>query len=255
LKDDSIFSNIVKLVSVVLAAACLITCTVIASRAFVGVKTLSAGGGLTATGSASCDFESNLIVWRGNFSTYGATTGEAYSSLKRDAGMIKHYLSQNGISEDEMVFSSVNISKRFNSIYNAEGNYVGDEFAGYELSQNVSVTSSDIDKVEKISRDITDLIESGVEFTSDSPEYYYTDLDNLKLQLIADATENAKARIDLMASGSGATVGDLVSSTLGVFQITATNSSSEDYSYGGTFNTSSRAKTATITVRLNYSVR
>jgi hypothetical protein len=169
--------------------------------------------------------------------------------------MIKHYLSQNGISEDEMVFSSVNISKRFNSIYNAEGNYVGDDFAGYELSQNVSVTSSDIDKVEKISRDITDLIESGVEFTSDSPEYYYTDLDNLKLQLIADATENAKARIDLMASGSGATVGDLVSSTLGVFQITATNSSSEDYSYGGTFNTSSRAKTATITVRLNYSVR
>ena len=77
-------------------------------------------------------------------------------------------------------------------------------------------------------------------------------MDELKLQLIEDATENAKARIDIVAEGTGCNPGKLISANLGVFQITARNSSSEDYSYGGTFNTYSREKTASITVRLNY---
>ena len=58
-----------------------------------------------------------------------------------------------------------------------------------------------------------------------------------------------------MAKGSGCTVGKLVSSNLGVFQITAKNSADDEYSSGGTYNTSSRMKTATITVKLNYTVK
>ena len=57
-----------------------------------------------------------------------------------------------------------------------------------------------------------------------------------------------------MADGTGETPGKLLDASLGVFQITAQNSSDEEYSYGGTFNTYSRAKTASITVRLNYAV-
>ena len=132
---------------------------------------------------------------------------------------------------------------------------MGDIADGYTLSQEVSITSNDVDKVEKISRDISALIESGVEFTSNSPEYYYTKLDELKLELIQRATDNAKQRVDIITENSGATKGELLSANLGVFQITAQNSASEEYSYGGTFNTSSRLKTATITVNLNYSLK
>ncbi|NLG03318.1 MAG: SIMPL domain-containing protein [Clostridia bacterium] len=230
----------------------LIICTIIMMISLISYKKQSNSNGITATGSASCDFESDLIVWRGSFSAYGETTTSAYNTIKRDAEKIKEYLVDNGISEEEMVFSSVNISKHFISNYNDEGNYVGDEQDGYDLYQNVIITSTDIDKVEKISRDITALIQSGVEFTSESPEYYYTKLDELKLSLIEDATANAKERIDIMADASGSRIGTLVNANLGIFQITAQNSASEDYSYGGTFNTSSRYKTATITVKLNY---
>ena len=106
--------------------------------------------------------------------------------------------------------------------------------------------------MENISRDITKLIESGVEFESELPEYYYTKLDEVKLDLIEKATANAKERIDIMSAGSGAKAGKLLSATLGVFQITAKNSGSESYSYDGYLDTSSRYKTANITVRLNY---
>lgn len=248
-------SGIWIVVAVLIAGISLIACTFIFTQGFFTYKRSGANAGITATGSASCDFESDLIVWRGSFSAFGVTTDAAYSTIKHDAEMVKNYLTENGISDDEIVFSSVNISKHYNSIYNNEGNYAGDELSGYDLFQNVCITSNDVDKVEKISRDITGLIESGVEFTSDSPEYYYTKLDELKLQLIEDATKNAKDRIDLIAAGTNSSIGSLTSANLGVFQITAQNSASEEYSYGGTFNTSSRNKTATITVKLNYTTK
>ncbi|HOO27614.1 MAG TPA: SIMPL domain-containing protein [Lachnospiraceae bacterium] len=238
-----------------IAGISIIACTVILTFGFLNYKSKAGAYGITATGSASCDFESDLIVWRGSFSAFGETTSDAYRTIKEDTQTVREYLEENGITEDEMVFSSVNINRHYNSLYNEDGNYVGDELAGYDLYQDVCITSSDVDKVEKISRDITGLIESGIEFTSDAPEYYYTKLDELKLQLIEDATANAKERIDIIAEGTGSKAYALASASLGVFQITAQNSASEEYSYGGTFNTSSRDKTATITVKLNYNTK
>lgn len=238
-----------------IAGICAIACVTIFVGGVVNYKKTSGSGGITATGSANCDFESDLVVWRGSFSAYGMTTREAYDVIKNDGKLIKDYLLKNGVSEDEIVFESVNINQRYTTRYNDEGEIIGDYPDGYDLYQEVSVTSNDVDKVEKISRDITELIESGVEFSSFSPEYYYTKLDELKLQLIEEATENAKQRITIMAEGTGETPGRLLDANLGVFQITARNSAEEDYSYGGTFNTSSRDKTATITVKLNYAVK
>ena len=58
-----------------------------------------------------------------------------------------------------------------------------------------------------------------------------------------------------MAKNSGAKVGKLRNSNLGVFQITATNSGTSSYSYDGAFDTSSRNKTASITVKLEYDLK
>ena len=242
------------IVIALIAGICAIVCVSIMSGKLVTYKQTSGSGGLTATGSASCDFEADLIVWRGNFSAYGMTTQDAYRRLKKDAEVIRNYLVENGVTEEEMVFGSISISKRYRYEYNDEGYEIGRYEDGYDLYQEISVTSNDVDKVDNISRDITQLIEADVEFNSESPEYYYTKLDELKLQLIEEATANAKERIDIMAQGTGAEVDQLLTATLGVFQITAQNTNS-DYSYGGTFNTSSRQKTASITVKLNYSVK
>lgn len=244
--------TITAVITALIAAAAAISCVLILTTGFLNYKKSANGGGLTATGSASCDFESDLIVWRGSFSAYGSTTQDAYGIIKNDAEVVRQYLLDNGVTEDEMVFSSVDISQRYRTEYDENGNYMRDYPGGYDLYQSLSVTSNDVDKVEKISRDITNLIESGVEFASYSPEYYCTKLDEVKLDLIQKATDNARQRIEIMADGSGSKVGDLLTANLGVFQITSQNSGTGEYSYDGAFDTSSRYKTATITVRLNY---
>ena len=210
---------------------------------------------ISATGSSSVDFESDIIIWRGSFSSVADTSQEAYSKIKKDAERVKQYLLNNGISEEEIVFNSVDIGRTYKQLYDTNGNYVGSEEDGYQLTQGVIITSSNLDNVEKISRDISSLLDQGVELTSNSPEYYYSGMEALKLDLINKASQNAKDRIDIMVKDTGASLGKLKNSNLGVFQITAKNSETSSYSYDGAFDTSSRHKTATITVKLEYDIK
>lgn len=230
---------------------CIIISTVGSTYLFTNYK-LTINNSISATGSAEVDFSSDLVVWRGNFKSSADSSTDAYKKIKEDSEIVKTYLKDNGVNDNEVKFDSVNISEKTNPIWDNNGNWRGEEFAGYLLTQSVTITSTDLDKVDKISRDISSLLESGVEFTSYAPEYYCSKLDDVKLELIEKATENAKTRIDIMANKSGATLGKLKSSKLGVFQIVAKNSGTKSYAYDGYFDTSSKEKTANITVKLDY---
>ena len=242
-----------------IAYAIVLGICMIAAAFFVGLGLTNFRSGvehtIAATGSASADFESDLIVWRGYFSAYAWTAEEAYQSLNSDADAVKTFLKNSGVEEGDVVFSSVNIYKRSRDIYDDNGSYIGSEFDGYELSQTVTVTSDNLDAVEKVATDISSLLSAGIEFSSDAPEYYYTQMDDIKLELIEKATENSKQRVDIMAEQAGAKVGKLINSNLGVFQITAQNTGASAYSYDGCLDTSSRMKTATITVKLTYNLK
>lgn len=208
---------------------------------------------ISVTGLAEKDFTSDQIVWTGNYSRKMMDLKSAYSLLKEDESKIREYLKAKGVGEGEMVFSAVSIDKDFTTKYDADGKVTGSEFTGYNLRQNVTVDSKDIDKVEKISREITELIQSGIEFNSSPPSYYYTKLSELKIDLLAKASADAKLRAETIAKNSGSSLGKIKKATMGVFQITGQNSN-EDYSYGGAFNTSSRNKTASITIKIDYAV-
>ena len=210
---------------------------------------------ISATGSASIDFEADTIIWRGTYSAWALSSKDAYKKIRKDADRVMDYLLDNDLAEDEIVFNSVDITQNYKENYDDSGNYIGSEPNGYTLTQSVIITSNNVEIVEKISRDISSLLDSGVELTSGSPEYYYSDLDALKLSLIDKASENARERIEIVANNAGAKVGKLKNSNLGVFQITAKNSGTGSYSYDGAFDNTSRYKTATITVRLEYDLK
>ena len=92
-----------------------------------------------------------------------------------------------------------------------------------------------------------------MQFYSEAPRYYYTKLADLKVKMISKATEDARLRAEKIAEFSGGTMGSLESAKMGIFQITGQNSK-ENYSWGGTLNTASREKTASITMKLVYKV-
>lgn len=204
------------------------------------------------TGLGKKDFKSDLIVWNGSFSQQAYDLETAYELLKKNKEIVKDYLSEKGVQMNEPVFSSVDINKEFNYTYDKNGNRMS-HFAGYRLHQTVEIESKEIEKIESIAREITELIKQGVEFYSGSPQYYYTKLSELKIEMIASATEDARTRAEQIAANAGAEIGNLRSANMGIFQIIGQNSN-EDYSWGGTFNTSSKMKTATITMKLQFGI-
>lgn len=207
---------------------------------------------ITVTGMAEKDFTSDLIVWSGSFNRTGSELKDVYSQLKQDEATIKSYLNKKGIPDSNIVFTSINTTKNFENVYNNEsGAIINTIFTGYTLEGSVRVESKDIVTVEKLSREITELLENGIELSSNSPEYYYTKLNELKIDLLSQASKDAKSRAETIATNSGGSLGNLTKANMGVFQITGKNVN-EDYSYGGVFNISSKEKTASVTLRAEY---
>lgn len=208
---------------------------------------------IMVTGSAEKDFVSDLIVWKGSYSRKSMDLKSAYAQLKEDENVVRNYLLGKGIQASEMVFSSVNIVKEFNYPTDANGRSLGQQFSGYNLTQTVRIESANVDKIDGISREATELIQQGIEFNSMAPLFYYTKLTEIKMDLLAKSSADGKKRAEIIANNSGSSLGKLKTANLGVFQITGKNTD-EDYSYDGTFSTSSRNKTGSITIRMEFAV-
>ena len=235
----------------------LIAIAIIVGTAVLGTsysKKFKSTESISVTGLGEEDFESDLIVWNASFSKFGENLKYASSELKADRERIKGYLISKGVKSEQIVFSSVDISKEFERNYDNNGNLISNQFLGYSLNQSLRIESSEVNKIEMISREVTDLINQNIELSSMSPEYYFTKLAALKLKMIENATKDAHERADKIATNAGSSLGKLKNSSMGIIQITGQNSN-EDYSWGGTYNTSSKDKTASITMKLIYKVK
>src|SRR5690554_2558697 len=188
---------------------------------------------INVTGNAKMDFESDLVKWNAYFSRKSMDLSAASVQLRRDRELVREFLIAQGIAAEEILFDAVNINREFSYDYDNNGRSY-QTFTGYSLTQNVSVESRDLDKVDNASREISTLLSQGIELSSFSPSYYYSKLEDLKLELISQASDNARQRAKNIATQAGTSLGKLVKADLGIFQITGQNDN-EEYSYGGVF--------------------
>ncbi|MGC6523049.1 MAG: SIMPL domain-containing protein [Flavobacteriaceae bacterium] len=229
---------------------------IIASSIFLGkayTDRSKADGEIRVTGLGKEDFSSDLIVWEGKFGSQNIDLKKSYLSLEKNKSAVNKYLIDKGIESEQLIYSAVKTNKNYKSLYSNDGDFIGEEFISYELSQKVKIESKEVDKIEKISREITELLNQGVQFYSEAPRYYYTKLADLKIKMISKATQDARLRAEKISEFSGGKLGKLESARMGIFQITGQNSK-ENHSWGGTYNTTSRKKTASITMKLTYKI-
>ena len=207
---------------------------------------------ISVTGSASKNFTSDLVVWHGEF------LKEAYALMKEDKEKIREFLTSKGIAESDFTFLSIEIDKKYKTKnhFNSEGDLVDREnvFDGYELTQQVSVKSADVNLIFKVSNEVTELIEKDVYIKSFSPKYYYTKLGELKIEMIHLAAEDGLLRGRTAVEGGDGGLGDLLETSIGVFQILGENSN-ESFSWGGTLNTDHKNKTAYVNVKQRYEIK
>lgn len=229
-----------------------VICAVIAGRAYT--YKYRAQDTIVVTGLGETEFVSDLIVWSGTLTAESQSVAAGYAQLEANKAKVQRYLADKGIPAEAVVFEFVIVNKQYESVYRDNGSWAGQRFTGYELRQDFTIESSDVEKVETISREISSLIAQGVSIEAYAPNYYYTKLDDVKLGLIETASADARTRAEKIAANAGTKIGRVASARMGVFQITGANTN-EEFSAGGSFNTSSRTKKARITMRIEYRIK
>ena len=216
---------------------------------------------ISVIGLGTKDFVSDEILWSGSFTANNMDIKTAYSKIISDQKIVSNFFISKGFKPNEFSFGAVNFQKKFREIktVNAENGYVNTEqvFNGYEATQSISFSAKKnpqlMKRIEEVSSKTSELINSGIELTSNSIQYTYSNLPSLKQSLIENATRDANERANKIVKTANGDLGKLKGANMGVFQITGQGSTEED-SYGGNNDTFSKNKTARITVRLEYNL-
>jgi|688.fasta_scaffold263531_2 hypothetical protein len=171
------------------------------------------------------------------------------------------FIAASSWKEDEIQTQSASVAEEFDVIKedkvlpgtNVPLRSERKESKGFKATQVVSVSSTNAAVIEKVSREITNLLEQGVNVTSFDPSYYYTHLGELKLEMLSEAAKDARARAENILSSAGNTrVGKLVYADMGIININAANST--ETSTEGNNDTSSRDKDIITIVHAEFEV-
>lgn len=205
---------------------------------------------IVVTGSARRRITSDRVVWRAGVSYQAPQLSDAYRALTQSVPKVRAYVVSKGVPEDQITISSIQSTTLTAKGPNGEDT---GRVSGYSLRQQVEVRSGDVARVATLAREATELIDQGILLESNAPEYYYTKLDDLKVQMLAEAARNAKTRAEQIASSVGSRIGGVRSARMGVLQITAADST--EVSNEGVNDTSSLEKDITSVVSVTFSIR
>lgn len=197
---------------------------------------------ISVVGAASERFDSDIVKWRVTFSRSVKTTGmqEGYKAIKADVGRLKSALIEKGVPESD-------ISEQAIESY---PNYGQNGISGYTLQQGFFVISTDLETIESIALDPTEIFTGGVILQNSNLNYFSTKLSDLKMDLLAEASKDARKRAEMIAESSNVKLGPPTSMRAGVFQITEPYST--EVSGYGMHNTQTKAKDISVTVHATF---
>jgi len=240
--------NMANIIIAIILVVGLVLSAIIVTFGMVKIK--SSKTNIIVTGSAKKQITSDLIVWTGNFSAQSPNLQMAYQSLEQSKNKVKKYLEKKGLAEDELVFSAIDTMPTY--VISEYGNSTN-TIDYYTLSQTVTISSTEIEKVTEISRSATELLSEGVEFQSYAPQYLYTKLADIKVEMLAEATKDARKRAQMIAENAGSKLGGLKYADMGVMQITPLYS--DEISDYGINDTSSLEKEITAVVHCQFEIQ
>lgn len=212
-------------------------------------NTLSRSG-IEVTGSSVAVVESDNASWDLDISTGANSIKQGYEKLVKDRVIVMNYLKSKGFTDQEIDVQNINSYPVFDiSPDTGEALNTVDHYA---TTQTIRVNSNNIALIKEASLDAENLLNKGIDVKSNPPQYFYTKLSDLKIQLLKAASDDAKKRAKAMLKGSGNRLGTIKSIKTGVFQITTPNSTEvSDY---GVYDTSTIEKKVTAVTQVTFRI-
>lgn len=224
----------------------IVLAVVIGAYAFISARGFD--NSLSVTGSATESVTADSGKWSFSLSRQ-ATEGSLQTAnvqLGRDLDAAKKFLAANSIAD-----SAITITPVF-----TDQVYGYDDKGGprqFNVHQTVTVALKDPRLVDALSKASSALVSQGIVIMADQPQYFISNLADLRVKLLGAAITDARARADEIAGSAGTKVGALKSASSGVVQVLPPNS--VDVSDYGQYDTSTIEKNVMVTVRASFFVK
>jgi len=234
-------------VAVILGGSFVLVANIVSDTA-ISIKNK---GYVSVKGFAKQEITSDLGILEATVEVENPDLKTCYAKLAKDKKKMEQFLTKkHGLSKDELEVKPATIREVY--IINERG-YNTDEFVKFTLEQEFKLESSDVSKIAKLSSEMIDILDEGVKVSIYNPSYVYTKLDDLKVEMIGRATENATERAKMIAEKGKFKLGPIANVRVGIFQITPIYSTSvSDY---GINDTTSIDKEIKSVVEIRYFVK
>ena len=223
-----------------LASAGLLTIGLIAGGYLLGdglLRAKMADRSVTVRGLAEREVTADLATWTIAYSAQSSDLGNAQADIDRDTTAITGFFKELGFKAEALKPTGANVNQ-----YSSNG------IPQYTIRQRLSLRTKDIDKAQAAVARQFDLVRRGVVLEDGSGmSYTFTKLDEIKPEMVAEATKDARKSAEQFAEDSGTNVGGIKSATQGYFSI-----NSRDGDGGGYGVTDTPYKKVRVVTTVNF---
>ena len=174
---------------------------------------------VTVKGLCEKEVPADKVIWPLIFKVVGNDINTVYSEINRNTAIIKQFLTDGGIDEAEITVSVPSISDKYAQEY---GN--NDRTFRYLSTSVVTVCTGKVDTVLELMNRQTELLKKGIVVGSENSwsnpvEFKFEGLNDIKPEMIEEATKNAREVGEKFAKDSGSRLGKIKTANQGTFTI------------------------------------
>ncbi len=221
----NVITNSTTRTAIIIAA--LMALAVLGAGYFIGAgpaKFKVATRTVTVKGLADKEVVADFIIWTLNMRRAGADIATVQTEIKRDRDRLIQFLSKQGLVEAEFERVPISIQDKQAVQYPVAGS-AKDTSSRYIASATVIIRSAKVDVVRTAFGATDELMQAGILLTGGRDDgrsnlvYRFTKFNELRPELIADATKNARSSAEKFAADSNKKVGAIRSAQQGLIQI------------------------------------
>lgn len=200
---------------------------------------------VTVKGLAEREVKADQVIWKLPFRRAGDDIKDVQSKISRDRDAILAFLQKQGIAEDEVSRESTR------TIDKQARDFLPPQSANqlrFIASSSLVVKTSNVDRVRAAIENTDELLKAGIlldgtqEGSPANPTYLLSKFNELRPQLLAEATKNARATAEQFATDGGTHIGGIRSANQGVIQIFGTAGNDESGPYSPTSSPTKRVR-------------